>query len=200
MRNRIITIKNMCENTLHIKNMVCNRCVKAVQNEIIKLQLSIKSIELGKVTVAEKISDKQRETLRIVLLENGFELIDDRKSQLVDAIKTLVIEKVHHSNSVDETINTSAYLSDKLGFDYSYLSKLFSAVVGITIEKYIIHQRIERAKELLAYNELSLKEIAFQMGYSSTQHLSSQFKKVTGLTPSHFKQLKNYKRKPLDEV
>jgi len=190
----------MCENTLHIKNMVCNRCVKAVQNEIIKLQLSIKSIELGKVTVAEKISDKQRETLRIVLLENGFELIDDRKSQLVDAIKTLVIEKVHHSNSVDETINTSAYLSDKLGFDYSYLSKLFSAVVGITIEKYIIHQRIERAKELLAYNELSLKEIAFQMGYSSTQHLSSQFKKVTGLTPSHFKQLKNYKRKPLDEV
>ncbi|WP_439185469.1 AraC family transcriptional regulator [Carboxylicivirga taeanensis] len=186
--------------TLHIKNMVCNRCIKVVQDEFNKLQLDVKSVELGIVDLHSEPSLEQLKEVRQVLKENGFELIDDKKGQLVDSIKTLIIEKIHHSAGFDESVNSSDYLAKTLGYDYSYLSKLFSSVEGITIEKYIISQKIEKAKELLAYNELSLKEIAWQLGYSSVQHLSGQFKKVTGLTPSHFKQLKDHRRKPLDEV
>ncbi len=180
--------------------MVCNRCIKVVNDEFVKLNLTISSIELGIVKLENELSEAQVEEVKKVLENNGFELIDDRKGQLVDKLKTLIIEKIHHSADDEESVNSSDYLSKEMGYEYSYLSKLFSAVEGITIEKYIINQKIEKAKELLAYNELSLKEIAYQLGYSSVQHLSGQFKKITGLTPSHFKRMKDHRRKPLDKV
>jgi AraC-like DNA-binding protein len=186
--------------TLHIKNMVCNRCIKVVRDEFAKLDLGIEEIELGKVNVSSQLSNDKIEEIRKVLDENGFELIDDKKSKLIDAIKTLIIEKIHYSENAFESKNSSDYIAKELGYDYSYLSNLFSSVEGITIEKYIINQKIEKVKELLVYDELSLNEISYQLGYSSVQHLSNQFKKITGLTPSHFKKLKESKRKPLDEV
>ncbi|MEN8138154.1 MAG: AraC family transcriptional regulator [Bacteroidota bacterium] len=190
----------MNSSTLYIKNMVCNRCIKVVKDEFEKLNIVIEEIELGKVSISSNLDDNQIVELREILQENGFELIDDKKSKLIDSIKTLIIEKIHHSKEVEKSINSSEYISKKIGHDYSYLSNLFSSVEGITIEKYIINQKIEKAKELLVYNELTLNEISYRLGYSSVQHLSNQFKKITGLTPSHFKKLKENKRKPLDEV
>lgn len=185
---------------LHIKNMVCNRCIKVVNDELTQLGITIEAIELGQVTISEALDEKLMEEMKEVLTKNGFELIDDKKSQLIDQIKTLIIERIHHGLEMPDSVNCSDIITVRMGYDYSYLSRLFSSVEGLTIEKYIIHQKIEKAKELLAYNELSIKEIAFQLGYSSVQHLSNQFKKVTGLTPSHFKKLKENRRKPLDEV
>lgn len=190
----------MSTSTLHIKNMVCNRCIKVVREEFARLDIEIGSIELGKVDVYQSLTSHQIESIREVLNNNGFELIDDKKSQLIDRIKTIIIEHIHYRKAGEDTLNPSDYISSEAGYDYSYLSNLFSSVEGITIEKYLILQKIERVKELLVYNELSLKEIAWQLGYSSVQHLSNQFKKVTGLTPTHFKQLKEQKRKPLDQV
>ena len=132
--------------------------------------------------------------------ENGFELVDNRKSRIIDQIKTTIIELVHHHKEKPDHINISDFLAKEMGYDYSYLSNLFSSVEGTTIEKYHIHQKIEKVKELLVYDELTLNEISFNLGYSSVQHLSNQFKKITGLSPSHFKKLKAFKRKPLDEV
>jgi AraC-like DNA-binding protein len=146
------------------------------------------------------LDKEQVQRVGLVLKENGFELIDDKKSKLIDSIKTLIIEKIHHSGEGREVINYSDYISGKIGYDYSYLSNLFSSVEGTTIEKYIILQKIEKVKELLVYDELTLNEISYQLDYSSVQHLSSQFKKITGLTPSHFKKLKENKRKPLDSI
>jgi AraC family transcriptional regulator len=180
--------------------MVCNRCIKVVKDEFAKLNITIEEIELGKVIVSSNLDNEQINQVRDVLNKNGFELISDKKSKLIDSIKTLIIEKIHYSNDVLEPINSSDYIARKIAYDYSYLSKLFSSVEGITIEKYIINQKIEKAKELLVYNELTLNEISYQLGYSSVQHLSNQFKKIIGLTPSHFKKLKKSKRKPLDEV
>lgn len=180
--------------------MVCNRCIKVVNDELAKLNISIQAIELGKVTTKETLNEEQTQQVKDVLSENGFELIDDRKSRIIDKIKTVIIEKIHHSNEAAKPINSSEYITRKIGFDYSYLSNLFSSVEGITIEKYIINQKIERVKELLVYDELNLNEISYRLGYSSVQHLSNQFKKVTGLTPTHFKRLKENKRMPLDEV
>lgn len=156
-------------------------------------------IILGEVETNYPIPDSELEKLKLALIEYGFELIDDTKSRLIEKIKNTIIQIVHYSNE-DLKINYSAYIESKLKKDYTYLSSLFSEVEGTTIEKYIIHQKIERVKELLVYDELSLSEIADKMGYSSVAYLSSQFKKVTGLTPSHFKQVKEKKRKPLDEV
>jgi len=190
----------MNSTTLHIKNMVCNRCIKVIKDEFEKLDLTIKDIELGRVNVASELSQDSINHIRKVLADNGFELIDDKKSQLIDRIKTLIIEKIHHTKNSLETINWSGYIAKEVGHDYSYLSKLFSSVEGVTIEKYIINQKIEKVKELLVYDELSLSEISYELGYSSVQHLSNQFKKETGLTPSHFKKLKENKRKPLDNV
>ncbi len=180
--------------------MVCNRCIKVIKDEFSKLNLVIETIELGKVTIASPLDDAMLAKIKEVLDKNGFELIDDKRSQLIDRIKTLVIEMTHYNKEVSASTNTSAFISKEMGYDYSYLSNLFSSVEGITIEKYIINQKIEKVKELLIYDELSLNEISFQLGYSSVQHLSNQFKKVTGLTPSHFKKIKDNKRKPLDEV
>ncbi len=180
--------------------MVCNRCIRVVTEELTNLGLHLKTVELGEAVVEDEPDDDKLKEIDKVLKENGFELIDDRKGQLIDHIKTVIIELIHYRKEMDEHINFSDFISKEVGYDYSYLSNLFSSVEGTTIEKYIIHQKIEKAKELLVYDELTLSEIAWQMGYSSVQHLSRQFKKVTGLTPSHFKKVKENRRKPLDEV
>jgi AraC-like DNA-binding protein len=180
--------------------MVCKRCIKVVRDEFVKLNLTVQELELGRVTVASQLSSRQIEAIRLALESNDFELILDKKSQLIDQIKTIIIEKIHYSQNVLTPINSSDYIAQELGYDYSYLSHLFSSTEGITIEKYIINQKIEKVKELIAYNELSLNEIAFQLGYSSVQHLSGQFKKVTGMTPSNYKKLQENSRIPLDEI
>lgn len=157
------------------------------------------NIVLGEVETIHTILDNDLEKLRKQLVTLGFEMIDDTKSQLIEKIKTLIIEIVHYKTETIK-VNYSAYIESKLQKDYNYLSSLFSDVTGITIEKYIINQKTERVKELLVYRELSLSEIAYELGYSSVAHLSGQFKKVTGLTPGHFKQIKENKRLPLDSL
>ncbi|MDQ7960079.1 AraC family transcriptional regulator [Flavobacterium lindanitolerans] len=185
--------------TLFIKNMVCNRCIMVVQNELDKLDLDVKSIKLGEVVLGKELSAEQRMKLQEAFSPLGFEVIDDKKSRIIEKIKNTIIELVHHQENEAKT-NLSDVLSSKLNHDYNYLSNLFSEVEGTTIEKYFIAQKIEKVKELLVYDELSLSEIAFRMNYSSVAYLSNQFKKVTGLTPSHFKQIREEKRKPLDKV
>ncbi|MFT3932754.1 MAG: AraC family transcriptional regulator [Chitinophagaceae bacterium] len=184
---------------LHIKNMVCNRCIAAVRNLLDEQEINYAAVKLGEVVLAKSLSEKQANQLKTKLALAGFELLDDAKSKLIEKIKTIIIESVHY-NEADKKYNLSSLLATKLHKDYSYLSHLFSDVEGITIEKYAILQKIEKIKELLAYDELSLSEIAFQLGYSSTAHLSAQFKKVTGLTPSHFKHSHQHPRMPLDKV
>ncbi len=190
----------MTGTTLHIKNMVCPRCIKVIKDEFAKLDLKIEEIELGKVNISSELSADKLEEIRNVLDENGFELIDDKKNKIIDSIKTIIIEEIHYAKNPFNGTNSSDYIAKKMQHDYSYLSNLFSSIEGITIEKYIIRQKIEKVKELLVYDELSLNEISYQMGYSSVQHLSTQFKKITGMSPSHFKKLKEHKRKPLNEV
>lgn len=185
--------------TLFIKNMVCNRCIMVVQNELDKLGLDVKSIKLGEVIVGKELTAEEKEKLDAAFTPLGFEVIDDKKSRIIEKIKNTIIELVHHQDNGAKT-NLSEVLSSKLNHDYNYLSNLFSEVEGTTIEKYFIAQKIEKVKELLVYDELSLSEIAFRMNYSSVAYLSNQFKKVTGLTPSHFKQIREDKRKPLDKV
>lgn len=185
--------------TLFIKNMVCNRCIIVMKNELEKHGLSARSIKLGEVIFEKNITVEEKEKLDEALLELGFQIIDDKKSRIIEKIKNTIIELVHHQENEAKT-NLSDILSTKLHHDYNYLSNLFSEIEGTTIEKYFIAQKIERVKELLVYDEMSLSEIAFQLNYSSVAYLSNQFKKITGLTPSHFKQIKEEKRKPLDEV
>lgn len=170
-----------------------------VRNEIEKLGFDVSGVILGEVWLNQELSNNQKEKVRAVLEPLGFELIDDRKSRIIEKIKNVIIDLVHHKDSLLQT-NLSDLLSTELNHDYSYLSNLFSEVEGTTIEKYFIAQKIEKVKELLVYDELSLSEIAHRLNYSSVAYLSNQFKKVTGLTPSHFKQIKEGKRKPLDEV
>jgi AraC-like DNA-binding protein len=170
-----------------------------VREELTNLGINFRSVELGEVEVMEKISVEQHDGLKTALLKSGLELMDDKKSILIQKIKNVIIELVHSSEE-QLTVNFSEYLSHKLNYDYTYLANLFSEVQGTTIEKFLIAHKIERVKELLVYNELNLTEIAYRMHYSSVAHLSSQFKKVTGLTPSHFKQLKNKRRSMLDEI
>jgi AraC-like DNA-binding protein len=184
---------------LYIKNMVCNRCIMVVENELKKMGFHPQNTKLGEVELEKDISVNDKEKISNHLQTLGFELIDDRKSRIIEQIKNTIIDIVHHQNN-DNKNNLSEVLSRKLNHDYNYLSNLFSEVEGTTIEKYFIAQKIEKVKELLVYNELSLSEIAYQLNYSSVAYLSNQFKKVTGLTPSHFKQIKNDKRKPLDKV
>lgn len=187
------------DNTLHIKNMVCNRCIMVVKSQLEQLGLHPLSVELGIVTLPDKITDEIYRNVKESLEPFGFELIDDKKSQTIEQIKDTIIELVHYNDN-DSKVNLSDYLVSKLHRDYSSLSKLFSEVTNTTIEKYLIAQKIERAKELLVYGELSLNEIADKLNYSSAAYLSAQFKSVTGLTPSYFKKIKENKRKPLDEI
>jgi YesN/AraC family two-component response regulator len=186
---------------LFIKNMVCDRCKMAVNNELITLGIKPKSIELGEVDIGDtNLSIEQLTILAERLKSIGFELIDDKKSRIIERIKNIIIEQVHY-HDYQEPIKLSVSLAEELHYDYNYLSNLFSSIEGITIEQFHIHQKIERVKELLVYDELSLSQIAFELGYSSVAYLSNQFKKVTGLTPSFFKNLKdNKQRKSLDKL
>jgi AraC-like DNA-binding protein len=184
---------------LHIKNMVCDRCKMVVKAELEKLGYHPVSVELGEVILEKELSADEKTKIDKNLQTLGFSIIDDKKSRLIEKIKNLIIELVHRQNSVLKT-NLSDYLSSQLNHDYNYITNLFTEVEGTTIEKYFIAQKIEKVKELLVYDELTLSEIAWQLNYSSVAYLSSQFKKVTGLTPSHFKNIREQKRKPLDKV
>lgn len=185
--------------TLFIKNMVCNRCIMVVQNELDKLGLKVKDIKLGEATLEKEPTSEEKVDLENNLHSLGFEVIDNKKSRIIEKIKNVIIDQVHYQDN-DIKTNLSDLLSEKLNHDYNYLSNLFSEVEGTTIEKYFIAQKIEKVKEFLVYDELSLSEIAYRLNYSSVAYLSNQFKKVTGLTPSHFKKIREDKRKPLDQV
>lgn len=180
---------------LFIKNMVCTRCKMVVKSELDKLGLHYTMVELGEAEIMEDISESQLNRLDLSLRESGLELMSDRQSILVEMIKTTIIDLIH-SDQTQLKINLSDYLSEKLNHNYTYLSNLFSKIKGTTIEKYYLSHKIERVKELLLYDELNLTEIAYTMHYSSVAHLSNQFKKMTGLTPSHFKSLR-YKRRTM---
>lgn len=186
--------------TLYIKNMVCNRCIKVVKEELEKLGLNVENIILGEAVVSSS-NDINDNRIKDVLEQNGFELIDDKQAKIIEKIKVIVIELIQNQGEDKLTnINFSDYISEKVDKSYQYISSLFSSHEGVTLETYIINQKIEKVKELLIYNELSLTEISYRLGYSSVQHLSSQFKKITGLTPSEFKHLRKKVRKPLDKV
>lgn len=184
---------------LYIKNMVCSRCKMVVKDELIKFGLHPSSVELGEATIKEELNDKQKKQLDKILISFGFALLDDKKSRIIEKIKNAIVELVHYSEEQLQT-KLSAHIAHHLHHDYNYLSNLFSEVEGTTIEKYFITQRIERVKELLAYDELSLGEIAVKMNYSDVSHLSRQFKHITGFTPSQFKQLKGAKRSNLEDL
>ena len=171
----------------------------AVRDELKKLGLHFIVVDLGVVEIMENISMAQRQILKVGLLDSGLELMDDKKAMLIEKIKNVIIEMVHHLTE-PININFSDYLSQKLDHDYTYLSNLFSEVQGTTIEQFIISHKTERIKELIIYGELNITEIAWKMNYSSVAHLSSQFKKSTGLSPSHFKKLKDKRRNPLEEI
>lgn len=181
--------------------MVCNRCISVVVNELKKLHLSVKHVSLGEVELFRPLTAEEILLLKERLIEHGFEILDDKKSKIIEQIKTLLIVLVHY-NKDEKPIHMrySDYLEREVGMEYSSISKLFSEVVGTTIEQYLILQKIERIKELLVYNELNVSEIAYQLGYSSVAHLSTQFKKVTGHTPIEFKGLHSKQRKTLDAV
>jgi len=184
---------------LHIKNMVSNRCKMIVKSELEKLGLHFTILNLGDVKITEELSEENKNLLNFNLKKSGLALIEDRKDILIEKIKIVIIELVHYSEN-QLKINFSDYLSQKLNYDYTYLANLFSEHQGITIEHFFLNHKIERVKELLIYDELNITEIADRMHYSSVAHLSNQFKKMTGLTPSHYKHLKVKKRKPLEKV
>ncbi|MCU0394600.1 MAG: AraC family transcriptional regulator [Chitinophagaceae bacterium] len=187
--------------TRFVRNMVCQRCILAVQQVLTQAQLPWDEVQLGEVRFREALLPAQLGQLSKVLQSLGFELIDDRKTALIEKIKQLTL---HYIQTIAETgvrqQNLSDYITRQLHFDYSYLSDLFSSVEGVTIENYFIAQRIEKAKELLVYGQQTITEIAYELGFSSMHHLSAQFKKVTGLTPSHFRKIGLHKRIPLDKV
>lgn len=189
--------------TLYIKNMVCNRCIMVVKQELENQGLHPEKVTLGEVSISEdQLSDEQQHKLDEALIDLGFERIDDRKARLIEAIKNKIIHMIHHTEKMDLKVNWSSLLSEELHYEYNYLSNLFSSVEGITLEQYIIRQKIEKVKELLFYDELNLSQIANRLGYSSVAHLSAQFKKITGLTPSEMKKSRdiNHNRKPLDSI
>lgn len=179
--------------------MVCDRCNLVVKTTLKKLKVNPLHVELGIVVLEKQLTAKQFSKLNIDLQKLGFEIIDNSNTRTIENIKNVIIGLIHHSK-VDVKVNYSEYISQKLKKDYTYLSNLFSDVEGNTIEKFIIKQKIERVKELLVYNELTLSEIAHQMGYNSVAYLSGVFKKVTGFTPSHYKKIKENKRKSLDKI
>jgi AraC-like DNA-binding protein len=170
-----------------------------VKSELEKLGIGYKNVDLGEADLEDPISNEQQEELKAVLAKSGLELMDDKKAMLVEKIKRVIIEMVHYADEFPET-NFSDFLSEKLNHNYTYLSNLFSEVKGTTIEHYIILHKIEKVKELIIYDELSLTEIAYKMNYSSVAHLSNQFKKITGLTPTFFKKMKNYRRSSLEDM
>ncbi len=182
--------------------MVCNRCILVVGQELQKLGLEAERIALGEVTLKQEPTPEKLVALDNVLIGLGFERIDDRKARLIEAIKKLVIEEIHHKSHRTKKLNWSVWLADQLHYDYNYLSSLFSSVEGLTLEQYIIQQKIEKVKELLFYDELTLSQIADRLEYSSVAHLSAQFKKVTGMTPTELKKIRpsETSRKSIDSV
>ncbi|MDD4721056.1 MAG: AraC family transcriptional regulator, partial [Bacteroides sp.] len=184
---------------LYIKNMVCDRCIMVVRQQLTHLGYEFLSVELGTVSFSQPLTQQDIKTLKDSIEPLGFEVIDDKRFQLIEQVKNLIVKLVHYKNN-DLKVNLSQYIASQLHQDYSYISNLFSELEGTTIEQYFIAQKIEKVKELLDYDELSLSEIADTLNYSSVAHLSTQFKKVTKLTPSQFKQRKQEKRKPLDKI
>ncbi|PBQ30604.1 AraC family transcriptional regulator [Sphingobacteriaceae bacterium] len=179
--------------------MVSTRCKITVKEALKKMGVHFVIVELGEVNVMEEFTVQQRLTLKTELSGSGLELMDDKRSILIERIKNTIIEMVHNCDGLIKT-NFSSYLSEKLHHDYTYMANLFSEVQGTTIEQFVIANKVERIKELIIYNEHSITEIAWKLNYSSVAHLSNQFKKVTGLTPSHFRQLKDKRRIPIDEL
>jgi len=184
---------------LYIKFMVSLRCKLIVKEELQKLGLKYVVIDLGVVEVMEEITRDQRELLKANLLRSGLELLDDKRSILIEKVKNVITELIHYTDELPR-VNYSDYISEKLGYDYTYLSNIFSEVKGTTIQQFIIINKIERVKELLLYDELNLTEIAYKLHYSSVAHLSNQFKKITGLSPSFFKQLKQKRKGNLENL
>ncbi|MFD0794131.1 AraC family transcriptional regulator [Mucilaginibacter litoreus] len=184
---------------IYIKNMVCSRCKMVVKTELEKLGLHPVSVELGEVELSEEPAKAIINQLDQNLKQLGFEIIDDRKSRIIEQIKNTIVTLTHHSNELPQ-VNLSDYLAQQLNYDYGYLSNLFSEVEGGTIEKYFISQKIEKVKELMMYDELTLSQIANELGYSSVAHLSAQFKKQTGLTPTFYKSLRENKRRNIEEL
>jgi AraC-like DNA-binding protein len=184
---------------LYIKYMVSLRCKMLVKEELQKLGLHVVFLDLGVVEILEEISQEQHEQLKANLLKSGLELLDDKKSILIEKIKNLIIEMVHYTDELPK-VKYSDYISEQLDYDYTYLSNIFSEVKGITIQQFIIIHKIERVKELLLYDELNLTEISYKLHYSSVAHLSNQFKKITGLSPSFYKQLKQKRRSNLENL
>ncbi|WP_452600753.1 helix-turn-helix domain-containing protein [Pontimicrobium sp. MEBiC06410] len=184
---------------IHIKNMVCPRCISSVSQILHGLNLPYKNIKLGEVELSLPLREEKIDTLSIELKKEGFSLINNRKSQLIESMRNLVVDAIHYSNDESDIVWANL-VSDKLKLDYKYLSSLFSSVESITFEQYIIHQKIERVKELIVYDELTLSEIAYKLHYSSVAYLSNQFKKVTGMTPTQFKKSSTQNRKSLDDI
>lgn len=184
---------------IHIKNMVCPRCIKAVEDIFIQLNYPFEKVELGSVVLGESLKPNQVAALKESLLQIGFELLEDKKEKLVDKVKTLILQLIKNTDKIPNE-KLSSYLSKEIGHDYSHISSIFTAHEGLTIEKFVILEKIELVKELLSYNELSLSEIADQMNYSSLAALSAQFKSITGITPTKFKLLKIQGRKSLDDL
>lgn len=189
----------MSTTTIYIKNMVCPRCIDAVKEICEELNIPIKHLQLGKLETSLSLNDDLKMELDSALKQRGFELLQSKNEKIIEQIKTIIITQIHYSKE-SLTTNFSTYLSEKLHYEYATLSRIFSSVEGITIERFILKQKIERVKELLYYKELTLSEIAFQMNYSSVAHLSAQFKKETGMSPSQFKKLKNPPLQSLDDI
>jgi AraC family transcriptional regulator len=185
---------------LHIKNMVCPRCIESVQQMLTDAGFEVKHIKLGEAEIDRQPDAAQLNEISEILHQKGFELLRDKKTIIVDQVKSEIIKLVHHSENEILNVNLSSHLVQLIGADYSSISHLFSSSEGLTIERFTILQKIERVKELLSYGELTASEIAFKMGYSSAAHLSSQFKKETGMTPGQYKKLKNKNRNPLDQI
>ncbi len=180
--------------------MVCARCIKSVTGIFRSVDTDLKNIKLGVAEVEAELSQRNLETVKRLLEEEGFELIDDNKMKLVESIKNLIVELVHYKDLEEMKENLSDYLSKQLHKDYTYLTNLFSSIEETTIEQYFILQKIEKVKEWLVYDQLTLSEMAYKLGYSSVAHLSGQFKKITGFTPSQFKKLKDHNRTKLEDI
>jgi AraC-like DNA-binding protein len=179
--------------------MVSIRCKMMVKEALKKMGLHFIVVDLGEVEIMENLTEQQRLELKNALLKSGLELMDDKKAMLIERIKNVIVEMVHYADELIK-VNFSDYLSEKLNYDYTYMANLFSEVQGTTIEQFIISHKVERIKELIIYGESNITEIAHMMNYSSVAHLSSQFKKVTGLSPSHFRKLKDKRRSPIEEI
>ncbi len=184
---------------LHIRNMICTRCKILVQSELERLGYDVIRVELGRVEIRENLTPQQRQELNEVLMKANLELIEDKKRILADRIRQVITEMIRNTDEFQK-VKYSVHISESIGMNYTYLSNIFSEVTGSTIEQFIIRNKIERVKELLAYDEYSLTQISYKLDYSSVAHLSNQFKKVTGMTASQYRKMKLKKRQPLDEL